>query len=482
MKRLLAVVFLFLPFVSGAEGSLSRAPVVGIPQNGRVPILVRGIEEDRVRISFREEGSQKIQSTDWSPLKKSADYSTTLWLEGIKAKTPHQYRVEFGHSPPGEWISLKGFQEEERPGKFRFVFSSCFREKFKPHHVFEAIQKESPDFVALLGDSIYADSDGDLNKKKEREGSPLEAFRGKYQRNLDGHFQNLFRGIPVAAIWDDHDYGMNNGDRNYHFKVVSRSVFKETFPRYPFVEPQQGLYYQFRISDVDFFALDTRWYRSSIFEKDGGRKTMLGKRQLKWLLKALKESEEHGIPLKVIFSSVSWNDFGGDRPRDRPEAIDSWAGYKKERQKILDFIKENSIRGVLVLSGDQHWPSVDLIQGADQISPISRSKNGAVYSLKDHSGTVFEVSASPLNTSQSSRPPSVRPEEPLLESAVSLFRPPWWGDPPAQIPGHLKRTVSIYGLAEVDTTGLNKKVNVILKEMDRVTQRVAKLFEIEIRL
>ena len=112
----------------------------------------------------------------------------------------------------------------------------------------------------MLGDQIYADYDGNINTGPSY--SVVAALRNKYGRNFDEHFQSMSSTIPIIATWDDHDYGQDNADSTYIYKEETKKVFKETYPIYPYQVEDEGIYYQFKIADVDVFVLDTRWYRS----------------------------------------------------------------------------------------------------------------------------------------------------------------------------------------------------------------------------
>ena len=214
-----------------------------------------------------------------------------------------------------------------KQGKFSFVFSACLREKYLGFNIFEKIEQLSPTFVALLGDQMYGDYDGDLNKLEQylandrlrkkmiEEGETilsdktvLQAFRNKYSRVFNENFQRLTASIPLMAMWDDHDYGKDNSDGTYPYKEEAKRVFKESYPVYPFEVENGGIYYKFSIADVDVFVLDARWYRSPMQNEDGEDKKMLGDEQLVWLLNGLKGSK---AAFKIVFSSVSLNDYGG---------------------------------------------------------------------------------------------------------------------------------------------------------------------------
>lgn len=99
--------------------------------------------------------------------------------------------------------------------------------------------------------------------------------------------------------------------------------------------------------------LDGRYYRENPFLP---RPSMLGPDQKAWLLDGLKNSD---ATFKLIVSPVPWPDDAKIREEFGPNgellyATDTWAGYREERDEILDVIDEHDISGVLLLSGDRH--------------------------------------------------------------------------------------------------------------------------------
>jgi alkaline phosphatase D len=70
---------------------------------------------------------------------------------------------------------------------------------------------------------------------------------------------------------------------------------------------------------------------------------MLGATQKAWLLNGLLTST---ATWKFVVSSSVWN------PHSKQE--DSWALYQHEQNEIVDFIRTNSITGVIFMSGDIH--------------------------------------------------------------------------------------------------------------------------------
>jgi len=65
--------------------------------------------------------------------------------------------------------------------------------------------------------------------------------------------------------------------------------------------------------------------------------------QKTWLLNGLRRSN---AKWKFITSGVNFN------PTCKP--ADSWGGFTTEQQEIVDFVNDNNISGVIIISGDLH--------------------------------------------------------------------------------------------------------------------------------
>lgn len=487
------VLFVCISCNNNSNGFL-RLPMVGIIQNGEVPILVKTISDGRVRIEYKKSGVESTKYTEWNNVTKANAFTTNLILKNIEYNTEYNYRVEFDDNNFSEWFNFKTFSQQGKPGKFSVVFSSGMREKYATEYVYENIKKLNPTFVALLGDQIYADYDGNLNKlemylsndslrkKKIEEGevilkekSVLEAFRGKYHRSFTEKFQEMSSAIPIMGIWDDHDMGQDNNDGTYRYKEIAKKVFLETYPLYPFAVKNEGLYYKFKVADVECFVLDTRWYRSPMQNPDGPEKIMLGEKQLLWLLNGLKNSN---ASVKIIFSSISFNDYGGDTSSGR-EGIDSWMGYKYARSKVLSFIKDNNIKGVIVISADQHFPSAHILNWHPPIKYISKTENSITFSLKDLHNAIFDFSAGPFNYKRATGFPLKPENQNNPEFSYEVYRADWAKPENEKKYKPFKRT-SVYGLAEIDTERKPAKITVKFYELNKETKKMDELYRINL--
>ena len=78
-----------------------------------------------------------------------------------------------------------------------FAFGSCLHQK-KSQEILNSIYKKKPDKIIFLGDNVYGDTNDGVQNLKEAYGILRE--------NL-----NDFKNHQFLSIWDDHDYGLNDG-------------------------------------------------------------------------------------------------------------------------------------------------------------------------------------------------------------------------------------------------------------------------------
>ena len=108
---------------------------------------------------------------------------------------------------------------------------------------------------------------------------------------------------------------------------------------------------------------------------------MLGPAQMKWLKKTLKKP----ATFTVFCTNVPVT------PKVKPGSKDTWDGYSKERQRIFQFIADQKIPGVIVLSADRHRSDAYRIDtGIKGMYPLyewqsSRLTNQHVHGLIKHS-------------------------------------------------------------------------------------------------
>ncbi len=119
----------------------------------------------------------------------------------------------------------------------------------------------------------------------------------------------------------------------------------------------------------------------------------------------------------------------------------------------LSFIEDNQIYGVLVFSGDQHYPSGYILNWNTPLNSVSQTDSSIVYSLSELGLVVFDFSSSPLHYNRATGHALIPGNQNNPFYSFEIFR--------AEL-GH----PSVYGLVEVDTENFTKSVAVTFYELD----------------
>ena len=250
-------------------------------------------------------------------------------LTGLSPGT--RYRIRVGGMEGGFRTPLEG------PQSFRIAFGSCSGNGSE-HPVFEAIRARDPLLFLHLGDMHYRDID-----RPDR-----ERFLRAYDEALSTPAQaRLYRHVPLAYVWDDHDFGPNDADRTAPGRETALGVFREVVPHHPLglSDPLAPAGRAFTVGRVRFVLTDLRSARSP---RSDPRPTMLGSAQKAWLLAELsRASRTHA--LVVWGSPVPWI---SDRS-------DDWGGYPAERREISNHIVREGIDNLLMVAGDAHMVALD---------------------------------------------------------------------------------------------------------------------------
>jgi hypothetical protein len=156
----------------------------------------------------------------------------------------------------------------------------------------------------------------------------------------------LYRTVPVAYVWDDHDYGPNDADADASApsRPAARTAYHTDVPHYPLPGGPDGAIYQaFSAERARFVITDTRSART--------RESMLGAAQLGWLERELvTAAASHALVVWV--NPDPW--VAGPDPN-----VDNWGAYPEERRRIADVIAGAGIRDLVMVSGDAHMVAID---------------------------------------------------------------------------------------------------------------------------
>ena len=256
-----------------------------------------------------------------------------LKVDGLTPGADYSFRIE-ADGEPDEGRGHGSFATPaEGPMSFTFAVATCARVGSNGA-VFGAIRAADPLIYLQLGDLHYANIDS----------TDPEAYFDAFDRVLTSPGQSaLYRQVPIAYVWDDHDYGPNDANATSPGRSAARHAYRTAVPHYSVPPGDAPVYQAFTIGRVRFVMTDTRSERTA--------DTMLGAEQLAWLIDELRTSSStHAL---VVWANPDpWIDAA-------VEGADSWGGYPAERQQIADAIADAGIRNLVMVSGDAHMVAID---------------------------------------------------------------------------------------------------------------------------
>ena len=242
-----------------------------------------------------------------------------------------------------------------------------------------SVKKENIDSFIFLGDNVYGDiPSGSLDFMKT-------AYAQQKKMLPDWLFKK-----DINVIWDDHDFGENDGGSSYPLKQEAQKLYLD-FWKIPIDDirhKREGIYTN-KIINIDNFKinlilLDTRYFRSDLKKTKGIKPvylkneelnaTILGDEQWSWLLEVMKIKSD----LTIIATSIQL------LPTEH--RFEKWSNFPSDHLKLKKLLKSHS-RPIVVISGDRH--------------------QGAIYNDEN----IYEITSSSLNRTLSPSKFIGRPKE-----------------------------------------------------------------------
>ena len=151
--------------------------------------------------------------------------------------------------------------------------------------------------------------------------------------------KQLLAEIPNLGIWSYSDYGLANAGKEMSYKQIAQEAFSVFWPKTKLVAHQNALCYTHKISDVEFFFLDTQSQRKTNVSV-AAQSAILGQEQIEWLKDALLTSTAN---FKIIVSGA---------PILNPSKTEKNLSYaENEKQTLIGLLKNYKIPGLFFISG-----------------------------------------------------------------------------------------------------------------------------------
>lgn len=236
------------------------------------------------------------------------------------------------------------------------------------------------DLVLHVGDYIYEYASGTYGDVREydppTECFSLDDYRRRYrQYRSDVQLQAAHRQHPFATTWDDHEIANdgwvggaeNHTDDEGAWADRRAAATQAYFEWLPVREGEPGrLYRELSYGDLlDVIVLDTRYAGrdeqipltdpNALEAMNEPGRQLLGAEQETWFFERLASSTAQW---KLVAQQVMVAQLilvkGQDGEFDKPLYSDWWDGYVDARRRFLQFVEDEAISDVVVVTGDNH--------------------------------------------------------------------------------------------------------------------------------
>lgn len=240
----------------------------------------------------------------------------------------------------------------------QFFFGSCSKHD-RPQPAWETILSRRTSTAASslfvwLGDIIYADKPIVLKLRIPGNAATISNYYDLQLARPD--YANFSSQTEIVGVYDDHDYGINDGSRHFHpaTRTASQQLLLD-FLQEPADSPrrlQEGVYVTYTFGEaptrVRLILLDNR---SNKDEYDELGQDMLGDPQWRWLEELLSQPDQPeitfiGAGLQIIARGDPW-------------IAESWSRMPQSQAKLLALIAVHRVPGVVLLSGDIHFSELN---------------------------------------------------------------------------------------------------------------------------
>jgi alkaline phosphatase D len=203
------------------------------------------------------------------------------------------------------------------------------------------------DFFVHLGDMHYRDIS--INDEKYFQEAYDSVFGTPRQRDC-------WSKIPMYYMWDDHDYGPNDTDKNNPARNAAIAAYRRRVPSPTLAKSgsTDAPYYSFVRGRVRFIVTDIRSEREpkGTYPSTNASQQVFSSDQKTWF-------QNEMLAAKAANQIIVWantNPWVSSIQNNK----DDWGGYHYARMEIVNFINTNELADrIVIISGDMHAMAYD---------------------------------------------------------------------------------------------------------------------------
>ena len=253
---------------------------------------------------------------------------------------------------------------------YSIAFGSCLDQR-KAQPIWHSIEKMNPNAFIFLGDNVYGDHP-----------SQNLAYLYEAYDQQETKLPRWLNTLKIYSIWDDHDYGLNDGGASFMGKKESQNIFIDFWGIDPNDQraKREGIYFSEKLViqdlNIKIIGLDTRYFRSDLkgnknfyLNNNDENASILGATQWQWLENEFNEE----VDLVILLSSI--------QVLSTDHRFEKWSLFPAERDKLIKLIN-NSSNKTLILSGDRHRAGMYKLDEIIEITSSSMNKPIKTFSEK----------------------------------------------------------------------------------------------------
>lgn len=313
------------------ENSSQFSILVPKDKNYRYEILEK---ESQRKISFQSRRVGRTYS-NWVVDK--------LTVTNLSTDKEYELNILNGH----ELVDQRFFTSLDlKQNRAKIAIASCMsdEDKLRPvmYKIWGELLAHRPNFIFLIGDNVYADMW--VTSKIGPDGATPKIIWQRYveSRNLIPLFKTK-KLIPILAIWDDHDYGRNNGGIEFKYKKESLQALNDFFAQETtdHLTKGPGASLSLKAFQQEYIFLDNRSFRT-LDNSDIPDQSHWGPQQEEWLLQHLNTGTN---PAWLINGDQIWGGY---------HQFESYEGnHKQSFKKMMKKISQAN-NPVIFITGDRH--------------------------------------------------------------------------------------------------------------------------------
>ncbi len=263
----------------------------------------------------------------------------------------------------------------QKEGLTKIAFGSC-SDQDREQVLWPEIIDHKPNLWIWLGDNIYADTEN------------MDSMQQMYiKQKSNPEYQKLLNTTAIIGTWDDHDFGTNDGGKEYPKKKQSQKLLLDFLdvPKRAQQRKRPGVYTSYDFGSgqqkIKIILLDCRYFRDESIKTDSGYLSepgadILGETQWKWLENELTESDAR---VNIIASGI--------QVIPEEHRYEKWVNFPSAKNRLFNLIDESKASRVILISGDRH------------MAEISKT------SLPGSGQSIYDITASALTNPRSTDDP-----------------------------------------------------------------------------